>query len=200
MVLVKFILTCFKSEKLSIDNLVEITLYKKSFSQVLKLSGSKINPHSNDDKLYELVKEHVYGKECNYFILECGSSKCPEGFNAIAALLTGKSFNITLYPIPARVFRIDLLRSEEKEEVKGENILITNELKKIKSLEINDELYVLNTDVKMLSKNVIFDAIRICTEYGDRVIILERAREEIRQERRKRKRRRKKRRRLKKKS
>jgi len=191
----RYEIICFNSEWVKLNNYIELIMYRKAWSE--KITARKVDPHSSDDKIYETVKKYIYGRECHYLLLKCSGSKCSGDYEEIGALLVGKSFNITLFPIPVRVYEIHLLRKQPRSDIDiDENIILSNELWKVKEFKIDGEYYIVNTSVKLLSNDV--DAIKVVTELGDRVIILGRSKEETKVERTK-KRRRKRRRKLKKK-
>jgi len=193
----KYEIICFNSEWVKLDNYVELIMYKRAWSE--KIVIRKVDPHLSDDKIYEVVKKHIYGKECHYLLLRCSSSKCVEGYEEIGALFVGKSFNITLFPIPVRVYEIHLLRRQSRTDINmDENIILTNELWKTKEFKINDEYYIVNTSIRLPSNDTAIDAIKVVTELGDRVIILKEGKEEFTVKRTK-SRKRKRKRRLKKK-
>ncbi|OYT47794.1 MAG: hypothetical protein B6U85_04330 [Desulfurococcales archaeon ex4484_42] len=187
----RYEIICFNSEWVKLGDYIELVMYRKAWSE--KITARKVDPHLSDDKIYETVKKHIYGRECHYLLLKCSDSKCSEDYEEIGALLVGKSFNITLFPIPVRVYEIHLLRKQSRSDIDiDENIIISNELWKVKEFKINGEYYIVNTSVKLLSNEV--DAIKVVTELGDRVIILGGGKEEAKvgqTRKRKRKRRRK---------
>lgn len=146
-------------------------MYKKAWSEEVK--ARKVNPHSSDDEIFEMIKKHIYGRECHYLLLRCSSSRCVEGYEEIGALLVGKSFNITLFPIPVRVYEIHLLsRQVAGSEGIDDNIILSNELWKVKEFKIIDEYYIVNTSVRVLSSGDNIDAIKVVTELGNRLVFL----------------------------
>ncbi|MCD6428612.1 MAG: hypothetical protein J7L12_03230 [Desulfurococcales archaeon] len=165
----KYKIICFSEDLVDVGKL-KITALKPTLEKEVTLSTA-IKFDENEDELYNKLKEHVYGIECQKLLVTSLSSTKSEPKEVLVNL--ARKFNdYVLYPKISKVLELSILERQNIEDIE-ENVIVAKMLRE-ERIPIQSQFFIQEGQIEISasgSSNSIV-GIKLVTDQGERILLL----------------------------
>ena len=165
----KYKIICFSEDLIDVGKL-RITALKPTLEKEITLS-TVIKFDENEDELYDKLKEHIYGVECQKLLVTSLSSAKNEPREVLVNL--ARKFNeYVLYPKISKVLELSVLERQNIEDIE-ENVIVAKMLRE-ERIPIQDQFFIQEGRIEISasenSNNIV--GIKLVTDQGERILLL----------------------------
>ena len=165
----KYKIVCFSEDLIDVGKL-RITALKPTLEKEVTLSTA-IKFDENEDELYDKLKEHIYGIECQKLLVTSLSNTKNEPKEILVNL--ARKFNeYILYPKISKVLELSVLERQNIEDIE-ENVIVAKMLKE-EHISIQSQFFIqegrIEVSANESSNNIV--GIKLVTDQGERILLL----------------------------
>ncbi len=159
----KYLVKCFKEKQSRIAGKVELTVLEETEETEIE-TKTKVDPiETNELSVRKILKDKV--SDCDYALITDAKSKS----EIFISLNPAKGTKETLFPRPARLLAIQLLKRQETMDME-ENVVFSRTLIK-EDLPVKRKIYLYDGTLKVKDTDENVVAVRVLTDRGVRVML-----------------------------